>query len=100
MNKFFHLSSDSGDTATSSGLGDNVDSVFESLQQKCWERTDQMEVKPNPQMQPKDSISNVSTAFSGRVVSFLNRVDLELQREELQIQAKKGTTQIGSPGRI
>ena len=54
--------------------------------------------KPNSRAAPcrcavRNSVSNVGTALSRSSASVLTQIDLELQREELQIEVKKAQIQ-------
>ena len=50
--------------------------------------------QPHSEVQPEDSVSNVGKALSRSSVNALIQIDLELQREELQIEAKKTQAQM------
>ena len=63
VRKFHQLLSDNGDTAASSDVEDNVDMTFESLRLKCRNRIEPKSRAPHFAVQPKDSVSNVGTAF-------------------------------------
>ena len=89
VSKFHQLLSDNRDTAASAGVEDKVGLLFESLRLKCRDRMNQMINQPYPVVQPEDSASNVGTALSRSSAIALTQIDLELQREELQIEAQK-----------
>ena len=90
VSKFHQLLSDNGDTAASADVQDKVGLTFESLKLKCRDKMNQIIEQPHSEVQPEDSVSNVGTALSRSSASALTQIDLELQREELQIEAKKG----------
>ena len=69
-------------------MGATVRSAFENLQLLYKDKINQMAEQPDTEVQPHDSVSNVSTALSESSSIALFQVDLELQREKLQIDAK------------
>ena len=87
--KFHQLLNDNGDAAASADVRDKVGLTFESLRLKCRDKINHIIEQPHSQVQPEDSVSNVGTALSTSSASALTKIDLELQREELQIEAKK-----------
>ena len=68
--------------------------TFESLRLKCRDRMSQIVEQPYCEVQLEDSQSNVSTTLSSSSASALTQIDLELHREELQIEAKKAQVQM------
>ena len=89
MSKFYQLLSDNGDTAASADVGDKVGITFENLRVKCRDSINQIVEQSHSEVQPEDSLSNVGTALSESSASALSQIDLELQREELQIESQK-----------
>ena len=61
---------------------------------KCRDKINQKIEQPHSEVQPEDSVSNVGTALCRSSASALTQIDLELQREELQIEAKKAQAQM------
>ena len=93
VSKFHQLLNDNGDTAASADVKDKVGLTFESLKLKCQDKINQILEQPDSEVQPEDSVSNVGTALSRSSANALIQIDLELQREELQIEAKKAQMQ-------
>ena len=89
MSKFYQLLSDNRNTAASADVEDKVGITFESLRLKCRDKMNQIIEQPHCKVQPEDSVSDVDTALSRSSASVLTQIELELQREELQIEAKK-----------
>ena len=88
------MSSDNGDTAASADVQNKVGLTFESLRLKYRNKMNQIIEQPHSEVQLEDSVSNVGTALSRSSASALTQIDLELQREELQIEAKKTQAQM------
>ena len=93
MSKFHQLLSDNGDTAASADVEDKVGITFESSRLKCRDGMSQIVEQAHSEVQPEDSVSNEGTALSRSSASALTQIDLELQREELRIEAKKAQIQ-------
>ena len=94
MSKFYQLLSDNGNTAASADVEDKLGITFESLWLKCRDKMNQIIQQPHCRVHLEDSVSNVGTALSRSSASVLTQIDLELQREELQIEAKKAQAQM------
>ena len=94
VSKFHPLLNDNGDTAVSADVQDKVGLTFESLKLKCRDKMNQILEQPHSEVQPEDSVSNVGTALSRSSANALTQIDLELQREELQVEAKKAQAQM------
>ena len=94
VSKFHQLLNDNGDTAASADVQDKVGLTFESLKLKCRDKMNQILEQPHSEVQPENSMSNVGTALSRSSANALIQIDLELQREELQIEAKKSQAQM------
>ena len=93
MSKFHQLLNDNGDTAASADVQDKMVLTFESLKLKCRDKINQILEQSHSEVQPEDSVSNVGTALSRSSANALIQIDLELQREELHIEAKKAQMQ-------
>ena len=89
VSKFHQLFSGNEDTAGSADVKNKVGIVFKSRRLKCQNRMNQMVEQPHSKAQPEDSVSNAGTVLSKSSACALTQVDLELQREQLQIEAKK-----------
>ena len=93
MSKFHQLFNDNEDTAAFADVEDKVGLTFESLRLKFRDRINQMVEQLHSEVQPKNSVSNVHTVLSRSSASDLILIDLKLQREDLQIEAKTAEAQ-------
>ena len=89
VSKFHQLFGDDGDTAASADVQDKMELTFENFKLKCRDMMNQMVEQPHSKVKPEDRLSNVGTALSRSSASALTQIDSEIQREELQIEAKK-----------
>ena len=93
VTKFYHLLTYNVAADLSAEMGDKVRPAFENLQLEYKDKISQMAEQPDTKVLSQDSVSNVSTALFESSSRALFQVDLELQREELQIDAKYQATQ-------
>ena len=72
----------------------SVGITFERLRLKCRDMMSHVVEQPYCEVQPEDSLFNVGTTPSRSSASALTQIDLELHREELQIETKKAQVQM------